>query len=152
MYSGRPAFSILAQVQTFFIAKSDFTNSYLLRCRVDYPLKRGATKGESMIRYICPLMPNRENSIKAAFPHAESYAKLYVNQVVIINDHVFFAEETILNFGKYAGKSLGDIKILNPGYVSWLAKNLTPKNIDEQRISKQAICWGLHTLLTNKAV
>lgn len=142
MYSNQPNFAMLALVNHFFVAKSGFTSCYLLRCRADYPKKKGAIKSESTFRYIAPLVPSLDESTKSGAIYAERYANLYTNQVVTFDGKVFHAETAIITFGKYAGKSLSEVVKLNSGYLYWLAKNMTPKNIDQQRILLQCQLWS----------
>lgn len=136
-----PAFFVPAQIHKFFIDDSRTGNCKLLRCATEYPKKRGAAKAEVMFRYVGPLVPNSEVSRKLAFEHAERFANLYPSQIVTFESTVFLAGKTVLGFGKYAGKTLDDVKAIKPDYIEWLAKNMTPRNHIDQRIVLQCKAW-----------
>jgi hypothetical protein len=35
------------------------------------------------------------------------------------------ARETALNFGKYHGYTLGEVELLDPAYIDWIARTIT---------------------------
>jgi hypothetical protein len=35
------------------------------------------------------------------------------------------ARETVLNFGKYHGYTLGEVELLDPAYIDWIARTIT---------------------------
>lgn len=43
-----------------------------------------------------------------------------------------YTRESVLDFGKYKGASIGSILITNPGYLDWLIKNVPRFNVEEE--------------------
>jgi hypothetical protein len=35
------------------------------------------------------------------------------------------ARETVLNFGKFHGYTLGEVELLDPAYIDWIARTIT---------------------------
>ncbi|MDI5832625.1 hypothetical protein OCF84_21110 (plasmid) [Shewanella xiamenensis] len=136
-----PAFTIQVQVHNFYIDESRTGNCKLLRCKTEFPLKRGAQKADVMFRYVGPLVPDYDASREEAYKYACQYANLYPSQIVTFEQTVFLAGNTTLEFGKYSGKTLDDVFTVNPSYIDWLAANMKPRNHVEQRIHLQCKFW-----------
>lgn len=87
-----------------------------------------------------PGIPNPYNfitNLSTDFKTAVEKAKKAAGRVPIIIDRygtqagLFKAAKAeILTFGKYRGKTLGDIFVENPQYITWLYKNYDGKNPD----------------------
>lgn len=141
MAYSHPAFQVEAQVHHFYIDDAQYGSSKILRCATHYPKKRGAAKPEVLIRYIQPLVHDVEASRNIAYAYAMNFAANCPSQVVTFENTVFFAGESELSFGKYAGKTLNEIFKINPGYIDWLAINMKPRNPIDQRIQLQCSWW-----------
>ncbi|MBE8233285.1 MAG: hypothetical protein HAW67_06065 [Endozoicomonadaceae bacterium] len=126
---------------TFFVAKSDFaTGRYLLK----YSLTAAQTFGRKckpLIRKVQPLTCEYSSSNTFALEYAEEFAKSHPDNVVTCDLVVVGACDMVLDFGKFKGRKLDEVKVINPAYIRWLAENVMPKNINMQKIIKQCKIW-----------
>jgi uncharacterized protein (DUF3820 family) len=64
------------------------------------------------------------------------------NTIHTFENHVFNTDGVPLSFGKYKGKLLSDVYLIDPGYISWLANIIKPTSFINQCILLQCQKWS----------
>ena len=140
----------LLPVERYYIDKSKFSMFYILRCQVTVPARRHA-KSHKITNQCQSLGVEREASIEMAKIYCTGQALHSKNKIVLFQNEIMGPCELTLNFGKYKGVGLKEVKELNPAYLLFLY-NQSLKVRDEvtQRMSLYLKHWFYANELTPK--
>ncbi|MFV7772000.1 hypothetical protein [Shewanella marisflavi] len=87
-------------------------------------------------------MPDRERSIESAMKYCENEARSKPAELILLNGKVVGPCELVLNFGKYAGRKVADVKEQDPRYLRYLyTSNLAARDFITMKLKYFLASW-----------